>query len=147
MTAQLKYTVKCDLDWRTRLVGIYGREGDRTVNLELEADGAGTWTRDGTSVHQLAGALDIDLAFTPATNLVPIRRLALAVGSSASVRSAWVRFPGLQLEPLEQRYTRSGERHFRYEALVDGERFEARLDTDDFGRVVRYEGLWEVDSR
>jgi len=28
---------------------------------------------------------------------------------------------------------------------VDGERFQARLDTDEFGRVLLYEGLWEAE--
>ena len=32
-----------------------------------------------------------------------------------------------------------------YRALVDGEPFVARLDTEVFGRVVRYEGLWEME--
>jgi hypothetical protein len=96
-------------------------------------------------VPKLAGALDVDLGFTPATNTLPIRRLALAVGESAPVRSAWLRFPELRLEPLEQTYTREAEQRFRYQALVDGELFTARLDTDAFGRVLRYEGLWEAE--
>jgi hypothetical protein len=29
--------------------------------------------------------------------------------------------------------------------LVDGERFQARLDTDELGRVLIYEGLWEAE--
>lgn len=147
VTAQLKYTVTCDLEWRTRLVVVHGQEGHRSVHFELAADGAGQWTRDGVSIHELAGALDIDLAFTPATNLLPIRRLALAIGSSASVRSAWLRFPNLRLEPLEQRYTRRADRQFQYEARIDNAVFSARLDADDFGRVIRYEGLWEAAPR
>ena len=97
------------------------------------------------SVPELAGALDVDLGFTPATNTLPIRRLALAVGESAPVRSAWLRFPEFRLEPLEQTYTRETDQSFRYRALVDGEPFIARLDTDAFGRVLRYEGLWEAE--
>jgi hypothetical protein len=29
--------------------------------------------------------------------------------------------------------------------MVDGEPFVARLETDAFGRVLRYEGLWEAE--
>ena len=54
--------------------------------------------------------------------------------------------PELRLEPLEQTYTREAERVFRYRATVDAEPFVARLDTDAFGRVLRYEGLWEAVS-
>jgi hypothetical protein len=90
--------------------------------------------------------VDIDLGFTPATNTLPIRRLALGIGESARVRSAWLRFPELRLEPLEQVYTRQAERSFRYRSLVDGELFIARLDTDMLGWVIRYEGLWEAEE-
>jgi len=66
-------------------------------------------------------------------------------GKAGNVTAAWLRFPSFLLEPLEQTYTREAEHVFRYRALVDGEPFSARLDTDAFGRVVRYEGLWEID--
>jgi uncharacterized protein len=89
--------------------------------------------------------LDVDLGFTPATNTLPIRRLALAIGQSTPARSAWLRFPELRLEPLEQTYTREADQTFRYRALIDGETFTARLDTDVYGRVVLYEGLWELE--
>jgi hypothetical protein len=145
VAARLRYTIDCDTEWRTRSAVIEGDAGDTPVRFVLAADGAGRWTRNGAPVPELTGALDVDLGFTPATNTLPIRRLALAVGESAPVRSAWLRFPELRLEPLEQTYTREDEKSFRYRALVDGEPFVARLDTDAFGRVLRYEGLWEAE--
>ena len=144
VAARLRYTIDCDPQWRTRSALVEGEAAGRPVRFALAADGSGGWTRDGETMPALEGALDVDLGFTPATNTLPIRRLALAVGDSAPVRSAWFRFPEMRLEPLEQTYTREAERRFRYRALVDGEPFVARLDTDAFGRVVRYEGLWEA---
>jgi hypothetical protein len=144
--ARLHYQIECDPEWRTRSALIEGEADGRAVRFALEADGAGGWTRDGAPLPALSGALDIDLGFTPATNTLPIRRLALDIGASAPVQSAWLRFPELRLEPLHQTYTREAERVFHYRALVDGEPFVARLDTDRFGRVVRYEGLWEADA-
>ena len=143
--ARLRYAIECDPEWRTRRAVIEGDVGGVPIRFALAADGAGHWTRDDMPVRELTGALDVDLGFTPATNTLPIRRLALAVGETAPVRSAWLRFPGLRLEPLDQTYTREAEERFRYRALVDGEPFAARLDTDEFGRVQRYEGLWEAD--
>jgi hypothetical protein len=145
-TARLRYRIECDPAWRTRTALVEGEVGGRAMRIALAADGAGQWTRDGAAQPELAGALDVDLGFTPATNTLPIRRLALAIGADAPVRSAWLRFPELRLEPLEQTYTRAAEHIFRYRALVDGEPFVARLDTDAFGRVVRYEGLWEIET-
>ena len=145
VAARLRYEIQCDGEWRTRTALIEGEADGAAIRFTLAADGAGSWTRDGTPMPELAGALDVDLGFTPATNTLPIRRLSLAVGESAPVRSAWLRFPELRLEPLEQTYTREAEQSFRYRAVVDGEPFVAHLDTDSFGRVLRYEGLWEAD--
>ena len=36
-------------------------------------------------------------------------------------------------------------RVFLYDALVYGDWFQARLDTDEFGCVLIYEGLWEAE--
>ena len=145
VAAKLRYTIDCDDHWRTRAALIEGTASGRPLRIALAADGAGAWRRDGALLPALAGALDVDLGFTPATNMLPIRRLALEIGETQPVRSAWLRFPELRLEPLEQTYTREAERVFRYRAMVDGEPFVARLDTDAFGRVLRYEGLWEAE--
>ena len=145
VAARLHYVIECDTEWRTRSAAIEGQASGVPVRFALGADGEGNWTRDGAPVPELAGALDVDLGFTPATNTLPIRRLSLAVGESAPVRSAWLRFPELRLETLEQTYTRESEQSFRYRALVDGEPFVARLDTDAYGRVLQYEGLWEAE--
>ena len=144
--ARLRYLIECDLEWRTRRAHVSGEAAGQPVRLELLADGEGWWHVDGAGMPALLGALDVDLGFTPATNLLPIRRLGLAIGARQAVRTAWMRFPELRVEPLEQSYVREAERTYRYEALVDGELFRARLDTDEFGRVLRYEGLWEADD-
>lgn len=145
LTAHLRYVIECDAEWCTRSAVIEGEAAGRPIRFALAADGLGNWSRDGDPVPDVSGALDVDLGFTPATNTLPIRRLALGVGESASVGSAWLRFPELRLEPLEQTYTREGALTFRYRALVDGEPFVASLDTDVFGRVVHYEGLWQAE--
>ena len=146
VSAQLGYLIECEPDWRTRQAVVTGSASGTPIRLEFGADGAGHWTLNDVPLPLVEGALDIDLGFTPATNLLPIRRLDLAVGQRADVRTAWVRFPELRVEALEQSYQRDAARVFRYDALVDGERFRARLDTDEFGRVLHYEGLWEAES-
>jgi hypothetical protein len=145
VAATLRYTIDVDAAWRTRSALIEGTANGEPVRFALAADGAGSWSRDGVPLPALAGAADVDLGFTPATNTLPIRRLSLAVGETRGVRSAWLRFPELRMEPLEQTYTREAEHVFRYHALADGEPFSARLDTDAFGRVLRYEGLWDAE--
>ena len=141
---RLRYSIECDSRWHTRTAAVEGTMGGDSVRFSLTADGEGHWSQDGRSVASFTGALDVDLGFTPATNTLPIRRLALSVGASAVVRSAWLRFPELRLELLEQVYTRQAATVYRYVADVDGAPFTARLDTDAYGRVLRYEGLWEA---
>jgi hypothetical protein len=144
--AQLSYVIECNRDWRTRRAVVTASASAAPIRFEFVADGEGHWSLNGAPLPLVEGALDIDLGFTPATNLLPIRRLDLAVGERADVRTAWLRFPELRIEALEQSYQRDAARVFRYDALVDGERFQARLDTDEFGRVLHYEGLWEAES-
>lgn len=120
------------------------RGGEPAFRFEFAVEN-GEWRKDGNSVPELSGAVDIDLGFTPATNTLPIRRLSLAVGEAAPVISAWLRFPELRLETLAQTYIRESEQVYRYVAQVDGALFVARLDTDRYGRVLHYEGLWEAE--
>lgn len=146
VAASLRYAIECDAQWRTRSALIEGASGGQPVRISLVADGHGQWWRDGAPLPEIAGAIDVDLGFTPMTNTLPIRRLALAVGQTEPVRSAWLRFPELRLEPLDQTYTRESAEVYRYRATVDGEIFTAQLDTDAFGRVLRYEGLWVAED-
>src|SRR5712664_99467 len=57
----------------------------------LQAFGA---VREKSCPHS-ANVCDIDLAVTPATNTLPIRRLNLEVGQSQEVTAAWLKFPDL----------------------------------------------------
>jgi hypothetical protein len=111
----------------------------------MEADAARRWMLNGRACPEVTGCDDVDLSFTPATNLLPIRRLRLAVGAQASVRAAWLRFPELTLELLEQAYTRVAETQYRYESR--GGEFVALLETNTSGFVTRYPDLWQVEER
>lgn len=84
--ARLDYLVVCDAGWRTRSVRILGWVGSTPVALELQADGAHRWQLNAAECPTVAGCLDVDLGFSPATNLLPIRRLGLPVDGAADVR-------------------------------------------------------------
>lgn len=139
---QVAYTIVCDADWRTTSLHLHGWRGERDVTLDVHADGARRWAVNGTATAELDGCEDIDLGFSPSTNLLPIRRLRLSVGQRALVRAAWVRFPELVVEPLEQVYERSAPATYRYES--DGGRFTALLEVNGAGFVMLYPGLWKA---
>lgn len=112
---RLEYNIECDEEWQTRRVRIHGHIGGVPVELDLARNPENAWHANGTVVAALQGCVDVDLGFSPSTNLLPIRRLGLAIGAAASVRAAWVRFPELTLHVLEQTYTRIDESTYRYE--------------------------------
>lgn len=139
----LDYQITADADWRTVAASVTGWVGDRNVDVHLERDAADQWTLNGAPVPAVAGCLDLDLNFSPVTNLLPIRRLGLAIGQSAEVRAAWLRFPEFSLEPLPQVYRRTGETSYRYES--SGGAFVANLTVDATGFVTRYPRFWQAD--
>lgn len=140
---RLEYVVVCDAEWRTTSASVTGWVGEKEVRIEIAADAAGRWRIAGVEQSSVAGCLDVDLSFTPATNLLPIKRLALEVGMRHDVRAAWLTFPGLTLEPLDQAYHRVSPCVYRYES--NGGAFTADLEVDDDGFVVRYPGLWRTE--
>ena len=129
----------------TRRCALHGYVGAVAVVLQLERSAAGTWTVDGTRATHLDGCDDIDLGFTPATNLLPIRRLDLKVGDSAPVRAAWVRFPELSTEVLDQVYARLGTERYLYTSA--GGSFRRELTVDEAGFVLDYPELWQAEAR
>jgi len=141
---ELEYQVDCDARWRTLSARVSGRIGARDVDLVVTAEPDHRWSLDGVEAPQVAGCIDVDLSFTPATNLLPIRRLALAIGQEAEVPAAWLSFPALELELIVQRYRRVDARTYRY-ASDDG-RFVRELEVDENGFVVRYGDQWRAES-
>lgn len=139
----LSYQIECDSEWRTLRTRVTGWIGQRTVDVEI-AVADGVWRMNGVEVPQVAGCVDVDLNFSPSTNLLPIRRLDLAIGERAEVRAAWLRFPSLALEALQQTYIRTGEHAYRYESA--GGAFVRDLQVDEAGFPTRYPDFWEREG-
>jgi hypothetical protein len=135
---RLSYRLDIDPLWRVRTVDIQMVDGPE---LRIFADGLGGWRDvDGADIPHLAGCIDVDIAATPFTNTLPIRRLALAVGAARTIKVAYVSLPDLAVNPVEQRYTRLSDSRFLYEGLSTS--FSAELDVDDHGIVVDYPAVF-----
>ena len=139
----LSYQISGDADWRTVTATVTGWVGVRSIEVHLARNAADRWTLNGESCPAVAGCLDLDLNFSPSTNLLPIRRLGLAIGQVAEVRAAWLRFPEFTLEPLTQSYRRTSETTYRYES--SGGAFVAHLTVNAVGFVTRYPHFWSAD--
>jgi hypothetical protein len=116
-------------------LGYHISPGKVEVNdLVLEHDGEGNWR----GRPELQGCLEVDISVTPLTNTLPINRLRLSPGESAEIRAVYIDVPSLRVSVMPQRYTRLGERLYRYQSKG----FQADLSVDEHGLVVDYPGLW-----
>ena len=131
------YSVACDESWRTTRVGIELERGDSRKTLTLLAEGRG-WKKDGLKFSAIEECLDVDLQFSPCTNMLPLRRLRPRVGETVRLVAAWVRFPSLRVQPLEQRYTNLGGNKYRYRS----NRFVTEIQVDRFGLPRSYPDFW-----
>lgn len=141
---RLDYSVICDSLWQTVSAKVSGWVGDQTVEIDLAADSRRRWRINGAECSAVSGCIDLDLNFSPSTNLLPISRLNLGVGQEAQVRAAWLRFPSFTLEPLDQVYRRLDAKTYRYESA--GGRFVADLEVNAAGFVTHYPNFCEVEA-
>jgi uncharacterized protein len=141
---RVEYRLAWDVQWCARTLLIRTESQGRVDQLELRSDGRGTWTDgEGASLPGLDGCLDVDIAMTPLTNTLPIRRLGLAVGERREMDVAYVKIPGLVVVPVAQSYeylesTPAGGL-YRYQSSTF--QAELRVDRNDF--VVNYPTVWE----
>lgn len=131
---RVDYAIACDADWLTRSARVTRWIGAAARQIDLRCDG-GRWTIDGVDASALDGATDVDLGFSPSTNTLPIRRLALKVGDAAAIRTAWLRFPAFDIVRGEQRYRRIAPNAYRYESGT----YAADLTVDAAGLVIDYD--------
>lgn len=94
---------------------------------------------------KLHPALDVDIAFSPLTNTLPIRRLNLAggaVGTSRTVLVAWIQLPSLEVVESTQTYRVVGDHRLRFTGGADqAGTSSTEIDVDEQGYVLHYPGL------
>ncbi len=93
-TCRLDYRIVCDAEWRTVSARLGGWIETLPIDMTIAVDASRRWTLNGHAQHDLHGCDDIDLSFSPSTNLLPIRRARLVVGARMSVRAGWLRCTG-----------------------------------------------------
>jgi len=141
---QLTYSVVCDTNWNTLKGQVSGWLGSDRIEIELIVDSEHRWLLNGIEHPAVMGCVDLDLNFSPSTNLLPLRRLKLRVGEQAEVKAAWLRFSSFELEPLSQAYHRLDESHYRYESSTG---FVADLEVNSVGFVTNYPGIWQAEHQ
>ncbi|KQS64578.1 transcriptional regulator [Rhizobium sp. Leaf371] len=136
----VRYTIDCDPHWTTTALTLSTTTG---LHLSLVSDGLGHWQDgDGQALPAFDGCIDVDLAGTPFTNTLPIRRLSLRPeDGTRSLDMLYIPFD--TFEPLRdgQHYTcLTQDRLYRYEAADRS--FTAELPLDADGLVLDYPTLF-----
>ena len=155
---RLDYELDSAQGFVTRRLRVEARGETWLRTLALERDEDGTWRADqhqeGTvdlaplvaDLDGLADALDCDLALSPLTNVMPIRRHRLhEAQGEVELTMAFVTAPELAVAPSFQRYEHvRADREgavVRYRDLGLFEGFTSELELDCDGLVRVYPGL------
>ena len=144
MPCCLSYQVSTNCVWQTSTASVSGHVGQSAVALAMTPAENQQWKINGSIVQETTGCVDLDLGFTPATNLIAIRRLSLEIGEQSSAPAAWLDFPDFELKRLEQHYHRISNDQYKYESPCAG--YAGILRVDGAGAIIQYPGLWEQEG-
>lgn len=137
---RLEYVADADSRWQARRAEVRGTVGARRIAFLITRSAEGAWRVNGAERPDLAGLVDLDLGFTPATNLFPLRRLALEPGAAADAEAVWLDDASWTFMRLPQRYERRGADTYWYESPTAGYADLLIVGADGF--VREYPGLW-----
>ncbi len=149
---RVDYELETGAHWVTRRLQLTATGDGWTRRLDLRSDGAGHWEstsstegdadlpRPTEDLGMVEGALDCDLAYSPLTNLMPVRRHELdRHPGTVDFLMAWVSLPDLAVHLSPQRYQHLDTSRVRY--LSTDSDFQADLELDPHGLVINYPGL------
>jgi hypothetical protein len=104
-------------------------------DLWLGTDSHGRWGEmNGAHRTELDGCTDLDFINTPFTNCIPIRRLPLLIGESATLTVAVIDIETLGITKQTHQYTKLTQQSWRYFSAVSNSEVEVKVD--EFGFVV-----------
>jgi hypothetical protein len=140
--ANVSYAVDCDDHWRTTSGRVRGFIGENEIDYHIVKRGD-AWLLNGNNVPALGHLLDLDLSFTPATNFLQLKRVALPIGKAISLPAAWLNLDTGALTELAQIYERRSEHALYYRAPGVG--YEGLIEVAPNGFIERYPGLWQAE--
>ena len=104
-------------------------------DLWLGTDSHGRWGEvNGAHRTELDGCTDLDFMNTPFTNCIPIRRLPLLIGDSATLTVAVIDIETLGITKQTHQYTKLAQDSWRY--ISSASNTEVEVKVDQFGFVL-----------
>lgn len=138
---KVDYRITVNRNWETMSVEIRSQLTGIIQSLRFQQPTPGNWTIDGHPSGQYRGCIDIDIALTPFTNSLPIKRLKLDVHEERPIDVLYFDILGGEVKQVRQKYTRLSELEYKFENVPND--FEAIIRVDRSGLVVSYPGLFE----
>ena len=143
-THDFRYEVNVDQRWDTRSATVAGHSGGKPIELKFHPVDGKLWQSGTNQVPMTKECIDIDLGFSPATNIVAIRRLGLRVGQEAESPAAWLNYKTMRLTTLPQTYRRIDKARFQYQAPTVNYRGILRVSA--IGAVISYPRLFKLEN-
>jgi uncharacterized protein len=140
--AKLDYVVTCDRQWFSTSAMVTGWVGNQVRSREMVKSSQGGWLVNVQTVAGLGGLHDVDLGFTPATNMNALNRLRLEIGATAQTTALWLDPDDWAVKPLIQIYHRLSETNYAYASPMHD--YSAQLVVDNVGLIRSYPGLWKL---
>lgn len=135
---RVQYVLRITATWQVRQFLLFRDLDD--PDLWLYTDGTARWGEmNGARREELDGCYDLDLACTPFTNTLPIRRLPLQVGDRVEVPVVSVDVETLGVRPVQQRYLRLDTHRW---AFAEGDE-SVEFEVDDYGLMIDYPGRFK----
>ena len=137
---EIGYVIELSPEWEVQhvLVNDAKHEGS---SLDLQRENDQWFDAEGMHLEEFDRVEYIDLALTPLTNTLPIKRLPFTNNETHKISVLYVDLPKLELRKVEQCYTKLGKNTYRYQdiEILD---FTADIVVDDDGLVVVYPNLF-----
>lgn len=134
------YKMELTADWRMKHLSVFSLL-DVHKRLRLVSDFAGHWF-NGSREQQFAldGCEFVDIALTPFTNTLPIKRLALTA-EPTPVDTIFIDLPSFTVGKTQHFYSKRDEGVFYFQDVKAQTKAEITIDAD--GLVQEYTGLFK----
>ncbi|HVI43229.1 MAG TPA: putative glycolipid-binding domain-containing protein [Chitinophaga sp.] len=135
------YEIEITQDWKVSSFHIK-EDSVQHKELKLTSDLHGHWfDKEGNHIPAFDECIDIDISLTPFTNTLPIRRSPMETGECKTFKMLYILLPEFELQKVEQRYTRLGNRKYLYENTNNS--FKAEIPVDENDIVEDYPGIFK----
>ena len=134
---KVNYNISLDTNWVVKQVHM--EIDNLNKSLHISSNGKGQWfDGEGDEIHELNGAIDIDISCTPFTNSLPINRLKWKQNVSTNFEMVFITVPDMTYKKVKQSYTLTKDaiekREFHYQSGA----FETDIQVDTDGLVIVY---------